>query len=92
MVVDEVQDLGRENAPPDKISRSTTAVVLKAMHNWKVEKPFILLVGGLGMSKKIFNDFGISRFNDDCTFNLEKLDEKSERNILWDWMVKKGGG
>ncbi len=58
--------------------------------NWKIEKPFILLVGGLGMSKKIFNDFGVSRFNTDCSFNLEPLDQKSERVILKKWIIKKG--
>ncbi|MCY4162307.1 MAG: ATP-binding protein [Flavobacteriaceae bacterium] len=91
LVVDEVQDLGRKAAPPDKVSETMVRNVLNTMHNWKINKPFILLVGGLGMSKSVFKEYGISRFNDNCAFNLEKLDEKSERNILWDWIVKKEG-
>ncbi len=86
LVVDEVQDLGRKAAPPDKVSETIVRNVLNSMHNWKIEKPFILLVGGLGMSKKIFNDFGVSRFNTDCSFNLEPLDQKSERVILKKWL------
>ena len=56
-----------------------------------MKTPLILLVGGLGISKSVLKQYGISRLNNDCDFNPGALDKKSERKILKKYMTKKGG-
>ncbi|MCY4215650.1 MAG: ATP-binding protein [Flavobacteriaceae bacterium] len=91
LVIDEIQDLGKKASPPDKAAQRRVRNTLYQMHNWRMKNPFILLVGGLGMSKSVLKQYGISRFNNDCDFNLGTLDKKSETEIIKQYMTKKGG-
>ncbi len=91
LILDEIQDLGKKASPPDKAAEIRVRNTLYQMHNWRIKKPFILLVGGLGMSKSVFKEFGISRFNRKCAFNLGALNKKAEKEIIKQYMTTKGG-
>ncbi|MCY4217216.1 MAG: ATP-binding protein [Flavobacteriaceae bacterium] len=91
LILDEIQDLGEKASPPDKVAERRVRNTLYQMHNWKMKKPFILLVGGLGMSKSVLKQYGISRFNRKCAFNLGALNKEAEKEIIKQYMTKKGG-
>jgi len=91
LILDEIQDLGKKASPQDKVAERRVRNTLYQMHNWRIKKPFILLVGGLGMSKSVLKQYGVSRFNRKCAFNLGALNKEAETEIMKQYMTKKGG-
>jgi len=88
LVLDEVQTLG-DNL--DSRERKHLLIILKRIHNGEFKRPVVLACGGLGNSREVFADLGISHFKSDCLVNLGRLSEAKERAVLRDWLVKDGG-
>jgi len=88
--LDEAQTLGTVNAPPSG-QDGTASNVLKAIHNGKLNRPVILIVGGLGTTVEAFESLGISRFSATCLVELGALSKESERAVIHDWLKKDGG-
>ncbi|MCY4216681.1 MAG: hypothetical protein OXC92_06845 [Flavobacteriaceae bacterium] len=88
-MLDEAQHLG-DVLKADFKTFTTTKKVLDHIHNGQLNNPLVLVVDGLGMTEKMFEKLGISRFDDGCAFDLERLDEASERPILQDWIYQGG--
>ncbi len=57
-------------------------------HNVESKHGFILLLGGLSMTKEILRIFGISRFNTGCVRYLQRLEPDAEQSIIHDWLTK----
>lgn len=53
-------------------------------HDFKSEKGFILLLGGLSTSKAILRQFDLSRFNAGADYHLKGLNEDDVSKILYD--------
>ena len=87
IVLDEAQILGNRNKIPVEYHWKIE-MTLKELHNLQTKKGFVFLIGGLGMTKNIFKDLGISRFSNNYVFNLDPLDKVSERAIIKDWLVE----
>ncbi|MCY4162436.1 MAG: ATP-binding protein [Flavobacteriaceae bacterium] len=68
-----------------------TKKVLDNIHNNKFRVPLVFVISGLGMTKKIIQNFGVSILDDKSIVNLEKLDKLSEQEILKDWIYQEGG-
>lgn len=87
--LDEAQTLGTKNKPPSNLASAATNV-LDAIHNGELDRPVILIVGGLGTTADIFKTLGISRFEGESFVELDALGEESERAVLHDWITKEG--
>ncbi len=61
------------------------------IHNGELEKPVMLLTAGLSTSKAALSSLGISRFEEDCTVQLGRLDNESECAVIRDWLTEAGG-
>ncbi len=62
--------------------------LLDQIHNGRLRKPVILLAGGLGMTDRAFEALGLSRLAEECTFDMEPLEEEKERQVIKDWLKK----
>ncbi len=89
LTLDEAQTLGTENYPP-ATSRGEVIEVLDSIHNGELERGLVFVVSGLGITRKNFKSFGISRFNSRCFHSLSFLEKKAERDIINDWLKKEG--
>ncbi len=90
LILDEAQRLGDGRA--NDVRRAEIASnVLTRIHNGELGRPVILLAGGLGTSRRAFEELGISRFERKCLRELGRLTHESERAILRDWLTKDGG-
>ncbi len=87
LVLDEAQVLGIDGVVSTE-NKAKVVEFLKQYHNLQSKKGFIMLFGGLGMTKDILQSFGLSRFNSEYTINLQKLEKQAERNIIEDWIKK----
>ena len=87
LLLDEAQTIGDLAKRPYGPSVTTT---LNAIHNGDLDRPVILLAGGLGISQKAFGDLGISRFDGGCIVNLGRLSEAAECAVIRDWLLKDG--
>ena len=87
LVLDEVQTIRDFASTPQRLS---VTVTLNAIHNGDLDRPVILLAGGLGVSEEAFGNLGISRFAQGCVVNLGPLSEVAERAVIHDWLVKDG--
>ncbi len=85
LVLDEAQTLEDLLLHQNK-NKITT--FLNTFHNFKSQKGFILLLGGLSTTKEILRQFGISRFNPQCVQYLSHLEPNAERQIIDDWLKK----
>ncbi|MCY4217108.1 MAG: ATP-binding protein [Flavobacteriaceae bacterium] len=85
LYLDEAQTLGTMVSAEQK-NRVTD--FLNTYHNLESKKGFILLIGGLSMTKEILRDVGISRWNRLCFHRLGRLEAEAERQILDDWLQK----
>ena len=63
---------------------------LNAIHNGELDRPVVLLAGGLGQTSLAFDKLGISRFRGDCMINLGRLNSDSEQSVIRDWLMKSG--
>ncbi len=61
------------------------------LHNLQLKQGLVFLIAGLSHTRKVFKDFEISRFSDDCVINLSRLDQKAEEDILRDYLVRGAG-
>ncbi len=88
LVLDEAQYLINLNDTPAEkhVARDTLDVI----HNGRIGRPVMLLAAGLGTTESAFTSLGISRFEGESLINLGRLDKKSERAVLCDWIVKEG--
>lgn len=89
LVLDEAQMLFGD--PLNERQTLITRHVLGRIHNGELDRPVILLAGGLGTSKRAFESFDISRFEKRCDVSLGPLDIEAERAVLEDWLKKEGG-
>ena len=89
LALDEAQRLDHINKPPDE-KLNEFGNVLDQIHNGSLNRPLVLAVSGLSMTKNIFQKFGLSRLNLDHSIDLGMLDKESEKSIIRDWLVKKG--
>ncbi len=88
LLLDESQNiLGLAEGPHELDANST----LNAIHNGELNRPVILLAGGLSTSEAVFGRLGISRFRAGNRVNLGRLSPPSERSVIHDWLVKDGG-
>ncbi|MCY4159631.1 MAG: AAA family ATPase [Bacteroidetes bacterium] len=87
LVLDEAQQINTFVGSPNEADVTDS---LTKIHNGDLEKPIILLVGGLGTTSKSFELLGISRFARNCFVNLGALSEESERAVIFDWLTKEG--
>lgn len=87
LVLDEAQLLKElANESPDK--RGPALIVLQRIHNGRFSRPVMLLAGGLGITRRVFDGLGISRFDEDCLVNLGPLSKKSTHAVVHDWLKK----
>ena len=87
--LDEAQTLGTVNAPHPG-QDGTAANVLRTIHNGDLNRPVLLLVGGLGTTADSFRGLGISRFASECLVELGSLSKEAEQAVLRDWLIKDG--
>ncbi len=80
-VLDEAQAIAKLSDEKKKIVN-----FLSQYHNFKTEQGFVF--GGLGMTKQILKDYGISRFNPGSVHHLERINRYAERRIIRDWLLK----
>ena len=89
LILDEAQTLGeKDEIPPDQIH--IVRSILNAIHNGELDKPVILLTGGLGTTADAFRKLGISRFSRRCLVELGVLSKEAEQDVLRDWLTKDG--
>ncbi len=90
MVLDEAQNLNQDNIT--KAQKSVIMEVLDNIHNKKrkSKSSVVLLFSGLGRTREILKDYGISRFATSSVINLQAIDKLSERKIIYDWLVQEG--
>ena len=90
LVLDEAQNLEftrrRSEGVMDDVS-----VCLDAIHNGRVGARVVLLAGGLGVTEKMFNAFGVTRFLDFGVHLLGTLDNSATEAVIRDWLVSAGG-
>ena len=89
LVLDEAQHLGEDGGVPEE-HRKSVRTLLDQIHNSRLGKPVILLAGGLGMTDKALEALGLSRLAEECTFDMEPLEEEEERQVIKDWLKKEG--
>ncbi|MCY4161568.1 MAG: hypothetical protein OXE77_06840 [Flavobacteriaceae bacterium] len=85
--MDEAQTLGIEGGLSTQ-HKSKVISFLNRYHNLESDQGFILLFGGLGMTKEVLRNFGVSRFNSGCVRSLERINAKAEKPIIQDWIIK----
>jgi len=90
LILDEAQALGLPDMVPPEMKGITTSV-LKEIHNGDLERPLMLLAGGLGTTEAALSGLGISRIDGDCTVHLGRLDKESESEVIRDWLTQAGG-
>ncbi len=91
LALDEAQKLGSKDLSPAK--KSSVGDVLDHLHNrrGKNKSSLVLLMNGLGRTKEILKEYGISRFATKAVINLSEIDKMSERKIIHDWLVIEAG-
>ncbi len=89
LVLDEAQRLINLEKTPTESHRAGDT--LDKIHNGGLGKPVMLLTAGLGTTQSAFRKLGISRFAGEALINLGRLDKKSERLVIRDWLIKDGG-
>ena len=89
LVLDEAQILADYGQAIDQAARRLKST-LQLIHNGKIGHPVMLLAGGLGTSRRVFESLGISRFRANCLVELGRLSGEAERAILRDWLTKYG--
>ncbi len=89
LILDEAQVLGIEDVVKSD-HKGTVTSVLDYIHNGRLNKPVILLMGGLGITSKALRSLGISRYKGGCFVELGALGKKSECAVIKDWLVKEG--
>ncbi len=89
LILDEAQRLGKPRMPPaGKIEDATT--ILENIHNGKMKRPLVLLTAGLGDTLQGFQSLFISRFKNNCYYELKALTKGEEQAIIEDWFQKQG--
>ena len=90
LILDEAQRLARtiQPAPHEQYVRAST--ILDSIHNAKVGRPVILLVGGLGITEGVLEGLGVSRIEVDSFVGLAPLREAATRAVIMDWLVEDG--
>ena len=92
LILDEAQRFGNPTLIPAGKQELVTSL-LDYIHNGKMDRPLVLLVGGLGNTRSVFEGvLGISRFKSNCYFNLEALSRAEERGVIKDWLTEEGQG
>ncbi|MCY4224649.1 MAG: ATP-binding protein [Bacteroidetes bacterium] len=89
LVLDEAQDLQYLKNTPKEHNLARDA--LTVIHNGDVGHPVMLIVGGLGTTESSLGGLGVSGIDGDCTVQLGRLDEESERAVIRDWITHAGG-
>ena len=90
LILDEAQRFGNPTLIPAGKQELVTSL-LDYIHNGKMDRPLVLLVGGLGNTRSVFEGvLGISRFKSNCYFNLEALSRAEERGVIKDWLTEEG--
>ncbi len=85
LYLDEAQTLGGFLSDE---KRERISDFFNTYHNVESKHGFILLLGGLSMTKEILRIFGISRFNTGCVRYLQRLEPDAEQSIIHDWLTK----
>ncbi len=90
LILDEAQRFGSPTLIPAGKQELATSL-LDYIYNGKMDRPLVLLVGGLGNTRSVFEGvLGISRFKSNCYFNLEALSRAEERGVIKDWLTEEG--
>ena len=89
LVLDEAQRLGDTRLIPDEKREAVTSI-LEYIHNGKMDRPLVLLAGGLGNTLSSFHSLHISRFKNNCYFEMEALTKDEEQAVIRDWLVEAG--
>ena len=89
LILDEAQHLGEDSRITGG-HKDDVRDILDQIHNGKLRKPVILLAGGLGMTDRALEALGLSRLAEECTFDMEPLEEEEERQVIKDWLEKEG--
>lgn len=88
LVLDEAQYLRTLSARAiDDDARATAIETILLIHNGLLQRPLMLLAGGLGTTTKVFSDLGISRFGKRRRVELGSMKPEAERALLHDWMT-----
>ncbi|MCY4298833.1 MAG: ATP-binding protein [Flavobacteriaceae bacterium] len=87
-VLDEAQNLGIKDTFSNE-DKKQIVDFLDRHHNLKTNNGFVMFFGGLSHTRKVLVEFGLSRINEECCFNLQPLDNSSERAIIRDWITEK---
>ncbi len=87
LILDEAQ-IAEIEFKEDASLRIQAPATLNAIHNLKNNHGLVMLFAGLGNTRKVFQNFKISRFYGDSMIDLQPIDQVSERAILRDYMVK----
>lgn len=88
--MDEAQTIGTTNAPPPNLKSAATNI-LDAIHYGGLGRPVMLIVAGLGLSKDVFANLGISRFKAGCSIESGALSKQAEHVVIHDWLITEGG-
>ncbi len=89
LLLDEAQRLGDTRLIPDEKREAVTSI-LENIHNGKMDRPLVLLAGGLGNTLSSFHSLHISRFKNNCYFEMEALTKDEEQAVIRDWLVEEG--
>ena len=90
LMLDEAQGLGMSLGQYDPVRR-TIGKNLDQIYNGKIGAPVVLLAAGLGITKRVFDEFNISRFSRRRVNELGRLDDKEVEAVFKDWLVQSGG-
>ena len=91
LVLDEAQNLRTVSARAnDDHTKATAIETIQLIHNGLLERPVMLLAGGLGTTTDVFDDLGVSRFEGECHYVLGALEPDAERAVLHDWLKIRG--
>lgn len=88
LVLDEAQNVTRLRRAPPLGPRAEDT--LDAIHNGELGMPAILLAGGLGQTREVFNQLGIARFQRNSLVNLGRLSIEYEHSVIRDWLIESG--
>ena len=91
LVIDEAQNLRTLSDRP--ITDPEKAVALDTfskIHNGNLERPVVLLAGGLSDTPQVFAGLGISRFAGKCNNALGALNDDDARSVIHDWLFYRG--
>ena len=90
LILERAEWLGHpERIPAGAIA--SLAPLLQSIHEGSLGRPVILLMTGLGMTKDVLDNFGVSRIPDGCFHDMQALGADQERAVLADWIVQEGG-